>query len=1054
MKFGIDKVQATDTLRVCDFTMLNTTDDYDTYSWLVSNTSMSSALRYSVSSPVEVVLKTVDAASSCTMYSDTVQVLLDTTPSVFVTAPNLKGCVGDTLYSSVDTVQAGIEYTWSNGYSDTIAQFNSTGQYYVYATSPSGCQGVDTVDVSINIPPDVVVELNGKVLTSTDGSLVADNSACDTTLILPYFSTVDTLSMLNSSEWSTYSTEYLDWEYQNGWDSLVDFTGPVYDADNDATGGFYQFDPASLTDQNKVGYLQLGCINLLGMSSPELNFAYHMVDVYADSSNTSDQMGTMSLEVKTPSDMSWTTLWQRSGTDSSYTWVDKSVDLSAYVNKTIQLRWKGQAGVGGPRSEMGLDNISLNDSLALLSNVAGRITPETVCEGDSISANAISNGTTNFSFLWNTGDTTSAVELHNTGWYSVSVLDEKNCLVTSDSVYIEVNPAPMQQLVLSDTTQYCESLFDSLTITANSSYAAYQWYANYNNEGFTEVDTTNEIMLDSIALGSQKFYVMITDSLGCRSTSDVVELIETPAPSLVLSSEDVLCNSDSTGQVGVVATGSGAWNYLWSNGDTAAESTGLPTGYYSVTVVDTFSCVTTDSIFVGEPTAVGLSVVGSIDVDCFGSNSGSADIDFTGGVGGYSFTWTDSSGTWSSNNEDLAGAPASEYYVVAQDSNGCSLADTISIDQPTELFFTVDSVLDLSCKGALDGYLSVSATGGTLPYQFTANGDTNVTGEFFNLDSNSYILQVVDANGCMVMDSVVVSQPDPPFNGEELCVVTVDTTGKNLLVWEKTPAKRTATYIVLKENTSTQYVGIGLNPYSDMSAFVDTNSNPSVQPYRYRLALIDSCGFISDTSEYHATIHLQASPGVASNEVQLQWTAYEGKTVQTYYIYRWLSPTQRVLVDSVSSNVQTYTDIYPVTTTITALLYEVGAKFVDGVCSPTAGKNSSYVNSVSNRLDWGTDSGLPIGTDEWVNVVLENDLEIYPNPSRGSLNVNMTGAWEQEENVKLKVLDMTGRALAKRTIERGGAVSFDFSELPAGIYFLHTITNDGRIVVKRFERIN
>jgi len=193
---------------------------------------------------------------------------------------------------------------------------------------------------------------------------------------------------------------------------------------------------------------------------------------------------------------------------------------------------------------------------------------------------------------------------------------------------------------------------------------------------------------------------------------------------------------------------------------------------------------------------------------------------------------------------------------------------------------------------------------------------------------------------------------------------------------------------------------------------------------------------------------------VASNEVQLQWTAYEGKQVQTYYIYRWLSPSMRVLVDSVSANVQTYTDIYPVTTTITALLYEVGAKFVDAGCSPTAGKNSSYVNSISNRLDWGQDGALPIGTEEWVNVVLENDLEIFPNPSRGMLNVSMQGAWEQEENVKLKVMDMMGRTLALRTVEHGGLVSFDFSDLPAGVYFLHTITEEGRIIVKRFERVN
>ena len=106
MKFGIDKVQATDTLRVCDFTMLNTTDDYDTYSWLVACSSQGTQLRYSMSSPSEVILKTVDAASSCTMYSDTVQVLLDTTPSVFVTSPVLAGCIGDSVIAAVDTVQS------------------------------------------------------------------------------------------------------------------------------------------------------------------------------------------------------------------------------------------------------------------------------------------------------------------------------------------------------------------------------------------------------------------------------------------------------------------------------------------------------------------------------------------------------------------------------------------------------------------------------------------------------------------------------------------------------------------------------------------------------------------------------------------------------------------------------------------------------------------------------------------------------------------------------------------------------------------------------------
>jgi hypothetical protein len=239
-----------------------------------------------------------------------------------------------------------------------------------------------------------------------------------------------------------------------------------------------------------------------------------------------------------------------------------------------------------------------------------------------------------------------------------------------------------------------------------------------------------------------------------------------------------------------------------------------------------------------------------------------------------------------------------------------------------------------------------------------------------------------------------------------------------------------------------------------MSTWSDQNSNPAVQPYRYKLVVMDSCGNYSDTSDYHATIHLQASQGVASNEVQLQWTAYEGKQVQTYYIYRWLSPTTRILIDSVSANVQTYTDIYPINTAITALLYEVGAKFVNGGCSPTTGKNSAIASTMSNRLDWGQDGGLPIGTDEWVNVVLNSQMELFPNPTQNILNVALSGAWEEERNVTMQVLDYTGRVISVRRVDGAGTVRFDFTELPAGVYFLHTMTEDGRIFVKRFERIN
>jgi hypothetical protein len=109
---------------------------------------------------------------------------------------------------------------------------------------------------------------------------------------------------------------------------------------------------------------------------------------------------------------------------------------------------------------------------------------------------------------------------------------------------------------------------------------------------------------------------------------------------------------------------------------------------------------------------------------------------------------------------------------------------------------------------------------------------------------------------------------------------------------------------------------------------------------------------------------------------------------------------------------------------------------------------------MSNVLDWGQDGGLPIGTEEWVDVVLGNDLDIYPNPSLGRLNLDLKGAWEYQEDINIKILDITGKVLATSITNGAGTVQFDFQDLQAGVYIINIITNEGRIIVKRFERVN
>ena len=127
---------------------------------------------------------------------------------------------------------------------------------------------------------------------------------------------------------------------------------------------------------------------------------------------------------------------------------------------------------------MGLDNISVS-AYDLNNNSTApslRLDPLTVCEGDSLKATAISNGSQTFSYFWNTGDTSEYLVLQSSGYYHATILDDNNCEVGTDSVYIDVNPSPSTVLTLTDTTIYCDGAFNGITINAEIDYRNYEWF--------------------------------------------------------------------------------------------------------------------------------------------------------------------------------------------------------------------------------------------------------------------------------------------------------------------------------------------------------------------------------------------------------------------------------------------------------------------------------------------------------------------------------------------------------------------------------------------------
>ena len=286
----------------------------------------------------------------------------------------------------------------------------------------------------------------------------------------------------------------------------------------------------------------------------------------------------------------------------------------------------------------------------------------------------------------------------------------------------------------------------------------------------------------------------------------------------------------------------------------------------------------------------------------------------------------------------------------------------------------------------------------------------------------------------MDSSSYVLNAPQP-FDQQEICVLSVDSlTGKNLLVWEHTAGYGTSDYVLLKENSQGMYVQIGTQSYTSLSVFTDLTSIPQQQPDRYRIAVLDSCGTMSDTSDVHRTIHLQSNIG-SGGEINLIWTPYEGRSVQTYEIFRWITSGNLVQIGSVSGGTSTFTDLNP--PVAPNVYYVINAVFNGDACSPTLGKTSAFEGSKSNILNQ-----TGIGTPElpWRGRVL-----LYPNPSTGNFRIEVP----TEDEYQVIIYNAVGKRLMVKSYNEIAEINLE--NIAEGLYYVE-IHQEGSVM--SIEKLN
>ncbi len=376
---------------------------------------------------------------------------------------------------------------------------------------------------------------------------------------------------------------------------------------------------------------------------------------------------------------------------------------------------------------------------------------------------SVSGGATPYDYDWSNGASSQDLDNIPAGNYSITVTDDDGC----DQVIsnIEVTQPAMPSVSVQVSAQLtCDPAGVSISGAVNNegNNPAYEWSTSNGNI----VSGGNSLVVTVDAPGMYTLLVSNTDN-GCTVMTSAV-VTEVPALNVGVSSQmDNDCNGDSNGSISAsVSGGNMPYVYMWSNGATGSNNTNLTAGNYKLTVTDTDGCTETLEVDIEEPTVLAVSVNNQSDVLCFNESNGSASLNVSGGVGSYSYNWSDG-GSGNSRGNLSAGT----FIITVTDGNACTEMISVMVEQPMALTSNVTTVGE-SALNANDGSASVAPMGGTSPYSFAwSSGSSMATVN--DLAAGNYTVTVTDANDCSSIGSGVVSDFD--------CAISANIVGENVL---------------------------------------------------------------------------------------------------------------------------------------------------------------------------------------------------------------------------------------------------------------------------------
>jgi hypothetical protein len=615
-------------------------------------------------------------------------------------------------------------------------------------------------------------------------------------------------------------------------------------------------------------------------------------------------------------------------------------------------------------------------------NVTGGPTTSAQCIFDYGYIDITVSGGGNYTYQWSNGANTEDIGFLAAGDYTVTVTTNNPfggpCSVIQS--YTVINSQSNFKL---DSLQ----IIDEQCLSANGSITP---YVSGGIPGFNYLWSNGSTDQVATGLSAGIYQVTITDTFSCQAFSGAVELNNYNYGFGVSGAQinDENCGN-SQGSIDLeIAGGQAPYSYVWSNGASTQDLSGLSASNYQVTITDDLGCQWIEDLALENFTNNFSLSVNLTNQGC-APNTGSIDLDLLGGNPSYSFNWSTGA-----TSEDLSAISSGIYSVTVTDLLGCILTNSFNLGITNSVFTNTVQNTAALC-GAATGALDLSVTGAIAPFSYLwSNGAT--TEDISGLLSGTYDVTITDAVGCTTVESFVVT--DNIGNLGLSAIPTAATCGQSNGGMILNVSGGTAPYSFIWSTGSTDAFVSNLPAGNYGATITDAAGCNLVIP-----VLIPNIG---DPVNLLNVDTIGSSCGLCSDgQIDLSLDPAAGP-----YNFLW----------SNNSNSEDLINVLP----------------------------GNYSVTITNALGCTLDTTFTVNIATGILSILDNGTKMYPNPASEYLILEFNQSIY--ESMDIQFFNNIGQLILQRTIDGNGEkmIEIGLQPMPAGVYVVKLSMGDSTFIEK------